>query len=140
MVRFCYRRGQALNVADEKLNTEQLRDAMERFRQRTGLSAGFCAQEDYSLRPGRYLFYLESPRLENAGALLDRCLREASLGYQGCRAMGDIAPPRVRFLPPGSFQRYEAALAQPRPDHGPVQARAAPAGRGEPALFCRRGG
>ena len=112
VIRFCYRRGQALNVADEKLNTEQLRDAMERFQKRTGLSPGFCAQEDYSLRPGRYLFYMECPRLENAGPLLDQCLREVSLGYQGCRAMGDIAPPRVRFLPPGTFQRYEAALAR----------------------------
>ena len=85
---------------------------MERFRARTGLPiAAFCAQEDYSLRPGRYLFYLESPRLENAGALLDRCLQEASLGYRGCRAMGDIAPACVRFLPPGSFRRYEEALA-----------------------------
>lgn len=112
VVRFCYRLNQALNVADEKLNTEQLRDAMERFRARTGLPiAAFCAQEDYSLRPGRYLFYLESPRLENAGALLDRCLQEASLGYRGCRAMGDIAPACVRFLPPGSFRRYEEALA-----------------------------
>ena len=112
VIRFCYRINQALNVADEKLNTEQLRDAMERFRARTGLPiAAFCAQEDYSLRPGRYLFYLESPRLENAGALLDRCLQEASLGYRGCRAMGDIAPVCVRFLPPGSFRRYEEALA-----------------------------
>ena len=112
VVRFCYRLNQALNVADEKLNTEQLRDAMERFRARTGLPiAAFCAQEDYSLRPGRYLFYLESPRLENAGALLDRCLQAASLGYRGCRAMGDIAPVCVRFLPPGSFRRYEEALA-----------------------------
>ena len=85
---------------------------MERFQKRTGLFPGFCAQEDYSLRPGRYLFYMECPRLENAGPLLDQCLREVSLGYQGCRAMGDIAPPRVRFLPPGTFQRYEAALAR----------------------------
>ncbi len=113
VVRFCYRMNQALNVADEKLNTEQLRDAMWRFQERTGLSVtAFCAQEDYSLRPGRYLVYLESPYLENAGPLLDQCLREISLGYQGCRVMGDIGPVRVRFLPPGSFQRYEVAMAR----------------------------
>ena len=33
------------------------------------------------------------------------------MGYQGCRNMGDIGPVRVRFLPPGSFQRYEQHLA-----------------------------
>ena len=112
VVRFCYRRGQALNVADEKLSIEQLHSAMEQFQKRGGLSAAFCAQEDYSRRPGRYLFYLECSPLQNAEALLDRCLEEASLGYRGCRAMGDIAPPRIRFLPPGSFRRYEAALAR----------------------------
>ena len=112
VVRFCYRRGQALNVADEKLSLEQLRAAMERFQAGAGLSAAFCAQEDLSRRPGRYLFYLEHPPLRHAEVLLDRCLGEASLGYRSCRAMGDIAPPRVRFLPPGSFQRYEAALAR----------------------------
>ena len=32
-------------LADEKLNTEQLRDAMWRFQERTGLSVtAFCAQ------------------------------------------------------------------------------------------------
>lgn len=112
VVRFCYRWGQALNVADEKLSIEQLHSAMEQFQKRGGLSAAFCAQEDYSRRPGRYLFYLECSPLQNAEALLDQCLEEASLGYRGCRAMGDIAPPCVRFLPPGSFHRYEASLAR----------------------------
>ena len=37
---------------------------------------------------------------------------EATLGYQGCRSMGDISPVKVRFLPSGSFQRYEGYLAR----------------------------
>ena len=113
VVRFRYRINQALNVADEKLNTEQLGQALRLFQEHTGRSvAAFCAQEDFSRRPGRYLVYLECPPLEKADPLMDRCLQEASLGYRGCRAMGDIAPPHVRFLPPGSFQRYEAGLAR----------------------------
>ena len=44
VVRFCYRLNQALNVADEKLNTEQLRSAMERFQRQSGASVAFCAQ------------------------------------------------------------------------------------------------
>ena len=113
VVRFCYRINQALNVADEKLNTEQLGQALRLFQDRADRSvAAFCAQEDFSHRPGRYLVYLECPPVKDADPLLDRCLQEASLGYRGCRTMGDIDPPRVRFLPPGSFQRYEAGLAR----------------------------
>lgn len=111
IVRFCYRINQALNVADEKLNTEQLREALRLFQQRTGHEAACCAQEDYTVRPGRYLIYMEHIPLKDAEAVMDQCLCQASLGYQGCRNMGDIGPVRVRFLPPGSFQRYEQHLA-----------------------------
>ena len=111
IVRFCYRINQALNVADEKLNTEQLREALHLFQERTGHRASFCVQEDFSFRPGRYLVYMEHAPFENAEAVMDQCLCQASLGYQGCRSMGDIGPVRVRFLPSGSFQRYEQYLA-----------------------------
>ena len=112
VVRFCYRLNQALNVADEKLNTEHLRSAMELFQKRTGKQAAFCVQEDYSARPGRYLFYIEGPLQPGAESLLDNCLQTVSPGYRGCRSMGDIAPPRVRSLSFGSFQRYEESLAR----------------------------
>lgn len=113
VVRFCYRRNQALNVADEKLNTEQLQEAFARFEQKlhcTGIA--FCAQEDFTTRPGRYLFYLESKPLPGAADMLDRCLARASLGYEGCRSMGEIGPACVRFVQPGSFHRYEEWLAE----------------------------
>ena len=37
VIRFCYRINQALNVADEKLNTEQLGAALALFQQRAAL-------------------------------------------------------------------------------------------------------
>lgn len=112
VVRFCGRIHQALNVADEKLSTGQLQAAWQAFGQQTGLGdSAFCVQEDHTTCPGRYLFYLEAAPQPGMEALLDRCLGDASLGYRGCREMGDIAPPLVRFLPPGSFARYEAGLA-----------------------------
>lgn len=113
VVRFCYRINQALNVADEKLNTEQLGEALTLFQQRAGIAdTAFCVQEDFSVRPGRYLIYAETPPVKNAAALMDRCLSEASLGYGGCRSMGDVGAPLVRFLPEGSFRRYEEYLAR----------------------------
>lgn len=112
VVRFCYRLHQVLNVADEKLNTEQLQAAFDAFARQTGLEgAAFCVQEDFTTRPGRYLFYLETAPCPGADRLLDESLCQASLGYRGCREMGDIAPAAVRFVPPGSFAQYEAALA-----------------------------
>lgn len=112
VVRFCYRIHQVLNVADEKLNTEQLQAAFDAFTRQTGLEgATFCVQEDFSTHPGRYLFYLEAAPYPDAARVLDGCLCRASLGYRGCREMGDIAPAAVRFVPPGSFAQYEAALA-----------------------------
>ena len=112
VVRFCYRIHQVLNVADEKLNTEQLQAAFDAFTRQTGLEgAAFCVQEDFSTHPGRYLFYLEAAPYPDAARVLDGCLCRASLGYRGCREMGDIAPAAVRFVPPGSFAQYEAALA-----------------------------
>lgn len=113
VIRFCYRINQALNVADEKLNTEQLGAALALFQQRAGLvEASFCAQADFSVRPGRYLIYAQIPPVKDAAGLVDQCLKEVSLGYQGCRASGDVAAPLVRFLPKGSFRRYEECLAR----------------------------
>lgn len=113
VIRFCYRINQVLNIADEKLNTEQLQESLRLFRQETGLAhAPFCAQEDFSVRPGRYLIYVEAPPFPQAGAILDQCICQSSLGYQGCRSMGEIAPVQVRFLPPGTFQRYEETLSK----------------------------
>lgn len=111
VVRFCYRTNQALNVADEKLNTEQLRTAFADFEKCAGLAGTpFCAQEDLSVRPGRYLFYVEAAPFPAAADLLDECLARASLGYRGCRSMNEIGPTRVCFVPPGSFRRYEEQL------------------------------
>lgn len=111
VVCFQYRMDQVLNVADEKLNMEQLREAFRLYRLRTGQTeAGFCTQEDLKIRPGRYLIYIEGPPHGDASAILDACLKEASLGYLECRTMGDIRPAHVRFLPPGSFHRYESRL------------------------------
>ena len=49
--------------------------ALRLFQDRADRSvAAFCAQEDFSHRPGRYLVYLECPPVKDADPLLDRCL------------------------------------------------------------------
>ena len=113
LVRFCHRLNQALNVADEKMDSEQLAYAISLFAMRLGRSLPrYCVREDRSSRPGRYVLYLESTPVHDADRLMDECLATASYGYRCCRQMDDIARPCVRFLPHGTFRRYEEAIAR----------------------------
>lgn len=112
VVRFCYRINQALNVADEKMNTEQLQAALAEFRQRADDDgAQLCAQEDFTTHPGCYLFYMEGNPRPDLPGILEDCLCRASLGYRGCRSMAEIGPARIRLVPPGTFARYEELVA-----------------------------
>ena len=112
VIRFCYRVNQMLNVADEKVDSEQLGTAMRLFSERMGIpQPRFCFDEDFSERPGRYIAYIEGKKLYDADRVLDECLSHASYGYSGCRLMGDISMPHVRFLPEGTFRRYEDGVA-----------------------------
>ena len=113
LVRFCHRLNQVLNVADEKMDSEQLAYAVSLFAMRLGRSLPrYCVREDRSSRPGRYVLYLESTPVHDADRLMDECLATASYGYRCCRQMDDIAKPCVRFLPHGTFRRYEEAIAR----------------------------
>lgn len=119
IVRFCYRRNQVLNLADEKTNDAQLAQAMQLLTQQASVSlTGYCVQADDTILPGRYRFYLECPPFDQAAALVDACLCRASLSYQGCRNMHDIAAPIVRFVPAGCFARYERHIAASGRDLG----------------------
>ena len=114
VIKFCYRVNQMLNVADEKVDSEQLETAMRLFSDRMGIQLPrFCFDEDFSGRPGRYVAYIEGRPLPDADRILDECLSRASYGYSGCRLMGDISAPHVRFLPEGAFRRYEDGIASP---------------------------
>ena len=112
VIRFCHRVNQMLNVADEKVDAEQLGEAMRLFCGRMGIPASrYCFDVDFSMRPGRYIAYIEGSGWSDADKVLDECLCRASYGYRGCRLMGDISMPHVRFLPIGTFRCYEERIA-----------------------------
>ena len=112
VIRFCYRVNQMLNVADEKVDAEQLGEAMRLFSERIDiLMPRYCFDEDFTVRPGRYIAYIEGRAESDADRIMDECLCRASYGYSGCRLMGDISMPHVRFLPEGTFRRYEDGVA-----------------------------
>ncbi len=123
VIRFCYRLNQILNIADEKMNMEQMELAMESFREKSGLTfRDYCVQEDYRVSPGRYLIYIESVPCEgDASKLLEECLQRSSVGYLGCRRINKISPVKVHFVPDGSFASYDASFSPKEVDMGQIK-------------------
>lgn len=115
VVKYCYRKNQAVNIAGEKTNCEQLSAAMRRFSEITRAEiAGYCVCEDNSEAAPRYLFYVElseNRAIKNAAEALENCMRGANSDYHACARMGEIAPLKLEFLRRGSFRNYEQRLA-----------------------------
>lgn len=115
VVKYCYRINQAINIAGEKTNCEQLSAAVRHFSELTGIDiTGYCVCEDNSEAIPRYLFYIECSKnhtIENAEEILENCMREANSDYRSCGQMNEIAPLKLAFLLPGSFRSYEQKLA-----------------------------
>ena len=116
VVKYCYRLNQAINIAGEKTNCEQLSAAVKRFSEITGARIiGYCVTEDVSGIAPRYLIYIEcadSGVIQNAGKILEKCMREANFDYRSCAEINEIAPLRAEFLKSGSFSKYERKLAE----------------------------
>ena len=114
VVKFCYRKNQVINVADEQTNLEQMEAAVKRYEAASGGKVGenYCLYADLKSEPPRYQVFLEEPdvRPKNADALFDRCMCAENLGYKGARRNGEAGQAHVTFLPRGSFAKYERYL------------------------------
>lgn len=116
IVKFCYRKNQAINVASEMMTTEELESSIHAFQQENSIDLGgkYCFCEDYSTWTPHYKLYLEAGSLENptqAENSLDRCLSRECWGYHSCRGAGEIGPPQIVLIPEGSFAAYDSALS-----------------------------
>ncbi len=139
VVKYSYRINQAINIAGEKTNCEQLSMAVKRFSEITGAEVtGYCVCQDNSELIPRYLFYIEcsddnwsanapfnadgnptsNPAVNAisnttgiAGEILEECMRNANFDYRSCESMNEIAPLKLAFLQRGSFRKYEKKLA-----------------------------
>ncbi len=116
VVKYSYRINQAINIAGEKTNCEQLSAAVRGFSERTGTRiTGYCVCEDHSELVPRYLFYIECDgkmNLKDAGGILEDCMCGANFDYLSCARMNEIAPLKLKFLRPGAFQKYDRRLAE----------------------------
>lgn len=114
VVRFSYRKNQVMSIAGEKIDMEQIEDAVSLFSTRAELTIkGYCVQEDIFEQPPRYLFYIECDMAmpDGAESLLDDCLCKINYEYQKCRSINEIGQLRIECLRRGSFERYEKHLA-----------------------------
>lgn len=115
IIKFCYRKNQALNIANEMMTTEDLEAAIRHFEREEGinLDGRYCVCDDYSTWTPCYKLYLEADGLDpvRAAELFDSCLSRECWGYHGCRKLGEIGPPRVVLIPEGSFAAYDRMLA-----------------------------
>ncbi len=119
LVRFCYRGQQCVNMAGEKMNMESIALAVDAFAAKSRIQAQeFCVYPDVTHVPASYMIFVEArgpvPDAARGGAdaLMDDCLREQNMDYDDCRNLGELAPPKVRFLKKGAFEGYKVALQE----------------------------
>ena len=109
LITFRYRRGGLLSSVTEKTTEFHATDVMRRLQQELNLRfEDFCITLSEQEFPAHYLINIElasGQTLDDPMALLHRCeelLREVNVRY-GRMRRGQIPPPRLRLLAPGSF-------------------------------------
>lgn len=114
VIRFCYRRNQMVNIAGEKMNTEQIEQAVSMYEKKNKIAVKqYCVYADYNVSPGRYILLIERKDDVQFRTVktMDSCLSEVNLDYLDCRAMGEIAEAQVCILQPDTFASYREHLA-----------------------------
>lgn len=112
VVRLCYRINQVINIAGEKSNQQQFDKAVSWFSDETGAGVfGYCVAEDVSHRLPRYLFYMETDRMDpDFDNVFEACLCRANPAYRACQKMREIGHLHIAFLRRGTFLQYEKTL------------------------------
>ena len=110
VVKVCYRKNLVLSLTDERMNVSQFESVMIGFLTFYGISPeGYCVSGDYDDVVPRYVVYIETDFEfdDNASFLMDRLLRENSLGYDSARNMGEIGYPVISPVSEGTFAEFE---------------------------------
>ena len=109
-VKICYRRNLVISLLDERVNTLQLQNAVQRFSEENGVTVDYyCVVGNYDERVPKYIVYLETndrlPR--SASESLDRCLCAQSYNYKSERLINDLGCMEIRRVKTGTFHNYE---------------------------------
>ncbi len=110
VVRISYRKDMVISMLDERMNTMQMENAVHLFAERTGIRVNnYCVTGDAEETMPRYIMYLDTDRglPPDARAVMDQCLRESCMGYNGIRTMNELAEVEVFRVRKGAFSEYE---------------------------------
>ena len=110
VVRICYRKDLSISILDERMNTQQMENAVRLFSEKTGLCVNnYCVAANTDEEPPRYILYLDTDRSfpPDAAAVMDRCLCEYSMGYTEVRTMHELACAEVFRVRKDTFSEYQ---------------------------------
>ena len=117
-IEFLYRRNLGMNIANEKMTTDMVDEAVKNTVQTLGVTLeGYSFCDDFSTQPPRYCMVCEpvdpidEPTRQKMIGLLDGYFREYNDKY-AIRRMTMIGAPQVLFLEPGSYAAYRESLLQ----------------------------
>jgi hypothetical protein len=112
VIKFVRKGGGVSSITGEKITEEQVLGAFNQAVTRSDLCTikHFTLEVELSMPP-HYVLFLEleqstnSAILQNFAATFDACLKEQNPEYLDKRDSGRLSEPRVRPLPPGTYQR-----------------------------------
>ncbi|MBU6453228.1 MAG: GH3 auxin-responsive promoter family protein [Cyanobacteria bacterium REEB67] len=112
VIKFVRKGGGISSITGEKITEEQVLGAFNQAVIRSDLCSikHFTLEVELSLPP-HYVLFLEleqgtaAATLERFAAIFDACLKEQNPEYLDKRDSGRLSQPRVRSLPPGTYQR-----------------------------------
>jgi len=114
MMRFAFRKNQAVNIAGEKTNLSMIADAVREcvvFFQEDITEHSVCIDE--TVMPNRYCFFLEGKyknAKEDYGRFLDASLSEKNNDYEDLLQLGQIAPCVCIHVEDGSHAAWKTKL------------------------------
>ena len=115
-IEFLYRRNLGMNIANEKMTTDMVDEAVKQTTDALGLTlAGYSVCDDFSVSPPRYCVVCESEQpiddatRQKMSEYLDRSFKEYNDKYATRRATM-IGAPEVLLLEQGSYAAYRESL------------------------------
>ncbi len=115
-VEFLYRRNLGMNIANEKMTTDMVDEAVKNTANALGLTVeGYSVCDDFSVDPPRYcmVFEIAEPvddaMRQKMSELLDGYFKEYNDKYE-TRRLTMIGAPEVLLLQAGSYQAYRESL------------------------------
>ncbi len=126
-----FRKNQAINVAGEKMDLQQLSKGMEELAKKFGLCLyEYSVLDDKSLLPGRYQCFLEAGEIKERADMeklpgldqaFDDILGVLNEDYKDLRSLGLIGAPRVFGLVPGSHNECKKRFGKKQAQNKPLQ-------------------